>query len=431
MSPAARPLVLPGGRGRPTVAVLSLHASPLARLGERENGGLNVYVRAVCEELGARGISTDVFVRRTAPAEPLERRLGPNARVIAVDAGPAAAVPKVKLAGTRAPFLSAVRDFIRDRQPHYRAVHSHYWLSGDVGAALAAELDLPWLHTAHTLAAVKAEHGFNGDAPERLLAERRVVAAGARLAVSTPEEARDLCRLYGAEDAQCVVAPPGVDLHRFRPRDTRALRARLGLEGRLVALFAGRLEPLKGPDLLIDALAELDRSPWLRPARPIQALFAGDDSSEGARVGERQELARRAEALGLAERVTFLGACPQARLAHLYSLADVVVVPSHTESFGLVALEAQACGTPVVAAAVGGLRHVAAHGMTGSLVGGRDPATWAAAIAATVSDPIRRERLGRAARRRAETFTWERTVDVLAGEYGLEPAEAVAASHCG
>ena len=428
---AASPLVFGEGRGRPVVAVLSLHASPLARLGERENGGLNVYVRAVCEELGARGIGSDVFVRRTGPQEPPERPLGPHARVIAVDAGPRRRVPKARLAETRDAFLAAVRAHILPRRCRYRALHSHYWLTGDVAAALAPELDVPWLHTAHTLAAVKAEHGFDGDAPERLLAERRVVAAGARLAVSTPEEARDLRRLYGAGSDQCVVAPPGVDLARFRPRDTAALRARLGLDGRLVALFAGRLEPLKGPDLLIEALAELDRSPWLRLPRPVHALFAGDDSSDGARVGQRQQLNRRAQALGLADRVTFAGALSQERLALFYSLADVVVVPSHTESFGLVALEALASGTPVVAAAVGGLRDVAADGVTGSLVAGRNPGTWAAAIAATLADPLLRERLGRAARRRAETFTWERTVDVLAAEYGLEPVSALAAGHCG
>ncbi len=424
------PLAIGEGGGRPVVAVLSLHASPLARLGERENGGLNVYVRAVSEELGVRGIASDVFVRRTGQDEPLERPLGPRSRVIAVDAGPRRALPKGRLAGTRADFLTAVRAYVHQRRRHYRALHSHYWLTGDVAAALASELDLPWLHTAHTLAAVKAEHGFDGDGPERLLAERRVIAGGARLVASTPEEARDLCRLYGARPDQCVVAPPGVDLDRFRPRDTQALRSRLGLDGRLVALFAGRLEPLKGPDLLIEAIAELDRSPWLGLRQPVHALFAGDDSSDGARVGQRQELARRAAALGLDGRVTFTGALAQERLALVYSLADVVVVPSHTESFGLVALEALASGTPVVAADVGGLRHVAADGVTGQLVAGRAPTAWAAAIAATLADPLRRARLGGAARRRAETFTWERTVDVLAAEYGLEPAAALAAGHC-
>ncbi|HUY96206.1 MAG TPA: glycosyltransferase [Verrucomicrobiae bacterium] len=429
MAAQPRPVAM-GGGGRPVVAVLSLHASPLARLGERENGGLNVYVRAVCEELDARGIGTDVFVRRTSPREPGERSLGPRSRVIAVEAGPPRVLPKSQLASTRAAFLGAVREYIGQYGLHYQALHSHYWLTGDVAFRLAAELDLPWLHTAHTLAAVKAEHGFAGDEPERLLAERRVVTQGARLVASTPEEVRDLCRLYGARPDQCVVAPPGVDLLRFRPRDTTWLRTRLGLDGRLVALFAGRLEPLKGPDLLIEALAALDRSPWLRLSQPVHGLFAGDDSSDGARVGQRQELARRAQALGLTGRVTFTGALPQERLARVYSLADVVVVPSHTESFGLVALEALACGTPVVAAAVGGLRHVAADGITGSLVAGREPEAWAAAIASMLSDPLRRERLGRAARRRAETFTWERTVDVLAAEYGLEPAPELAAGRC-
>lgn len=409
------------------VAFLSLHASPLARLGQRENGGLNVYVRSVCEELGARGVHTDVFVRRTDPDEPREQAMGPRSRVVAVDAGPARRLSKHQLPNTRDEYLQAVRQFMKPSGRRYVAIHSHYWLTVDVAAELAGELGVPWLHTAHTLAAVKGEYGFNGDGPQRLLAERRAVATGARLVANTPGEARALQRLYGARPGQLVVAPPGVDLVRFQPRDPGRLRRRLKLEGRRVVLFAGRLEPLKGPDTLLDAFALLDGRH--RGGEPVQLLLVGDVSSDGARVDQRGELAKRASSLGLDGRVCFLGAQPQDRLALLYCLADVVVVPSHTESFGLVALEAQACGTPVVAASVGGLRDVVADGSTGYLVEGRDPADYAEAIAKVISAPAAaRESMRTAAWRRAQSFTWERTVDLLLPEYGLPPGVAALAS---
>ncbi len=412
---------------RAAVAFLSLHASPLARLGQRENGGLNVYVRAICEELGARGVETDIFVRRISEAEPVERPLGPRGRVVALEAGPLRRLPKHQLPGVRAAYLAAVRAYLAHRPRRYRAVHSHYWLTGDAGQALAREMAVPWLHTAHTLVAVKREHGFDGDVPERLIGEHRIVAAGARLVVNTRSEASDLVRLYGARPDQCLLAPPGVDLVRFQPRETTSLRLRLGLSDRLVAMFAGRLEPLKGPETLVEAVACLAASGEPGVRERVHGLFAGDVSSEGARVGQRRELAALAARRGIEERISFLGAVSQDRLALLYALADVVVVPSHTESFGLVALEAQACGTPVVAAAVGGLRDIVVPGRTGHLVEGHDPRAYADAIAATVGGRADRSRLQRAARQRAEGFTWERTVDILAGEYGLEPAAAVAA----
>ncbi|MGH7643758.1 MAG: glycosyltransferase [Candidatus Dormibacteria bacterium] len=410
-----------------TIAFLSLHASPLAQLGQRENGGLNVYVRSVCEELGARGVHTDVFVRRTAPDEPAEQAMGPRSRVVAVNAGPARRLSKHQLPSTREEYLEAVRYFMQRSGRRYLAIHSHYWLTVDVAAELSAYLGVPWLHTAHTLAAVKGEYGFDGDGPQRLVAERRAVAAGARLVANTPGEAHGLSRLYGAPPQQVVVAPPGVDLVRFQPRDPDRLRHRLKLDGRKVVLFAGRLEPLKGPDTLLDAFAILVKRDVVRA--PVQLLFVGDDSSDGAQVDQRGMLEARVRELGLSDRVCFLGARPQDRLALLYCLADVVVVPSHTESFGLVALEAQACGTPVVAASVGGLRDVVVHGRTGYLVEGHNPADYATAIARVLATPPGEERrMGQAAWRRAQSFTWERTVDLLLPEYGLPAGLAAMAS---
>ncbi|MGH7611889.1 MAG: glycosyltransferase [Candidatus Dormibacteria bacterium] len=409
-----------------TVAFLSLHASPLARLGQRENGGLNVYVRSVCEELGARGVHTDVFVRRSDPDGPDQQAMGPRSRVIAVDAGPARSLAKQQLPGTRQEYLRQVRRFMARAARRYVALHSHYWLTAEVGEALSREFGLPWLHTAHTLAAVKGEYGFDGDGPERALAERRVVAAGARLVANTSWEAHALHRYYGASPGQVVVAPPGVDLVRFQPRDASRLKRRLGLDGRRVVMFAGRLEPLKGPDTLLDAFAELVKREL--PGEPIHLMLVGDVSSDGALVGQRAELSAHVDRLGLAPRVCFLGAQPQDRLALLYSLSEVVVVPSHTESFGLVALEAQACGIPVVAAAVGGLRDVVADERTGFLVAERSPLAYADAVERVLMVPEEaRERMRRAAWSRAQGFSWERTVDTLLPEYGLPAGLAPAA----
>ncbi|HEY6538586.1 MAG TPA: glycosyltransferase [Candidatus Dormibacteraeota bacterium] len=412
------PTANPGGAAIDTIAFLSLHASPLAKLGQRENGGLNVYVRSVCEELGARGVHTDVFVRRTDPDEPDEQAMGPRSRVVAVDAGPARRLAKHQLPQTRDEYLRGVREFMAQSGRRYLAVHSHYWLTVDVAADLSRQLGVPWLHTAHTLAAVKGEYGFNGDGPQRLLAERRAVSGGARLVANTPGEAQGLDRLYGARPGQVVVAPPGVDLVRFQPREPERLRRKLKLVGRRVILFAGRLEPLKGPDTLLEAFADLVTREDVQG--PLQLVYVGDVSSDGAQVDERGALEARAVELGLREQVCFLGAQPQDRLALLYCLAEVVVVPSHTESFGLVALEAQACGTPVVAASVGGLRDVVADGKTGYLVEGNDPAAYAAAIARVLAAPLdAAEPMRLAAWQRAQSFTWDRTVDLLLPEYGL------------
>ncbi|MGA8206817.1 MAG: glycosyltransferase, partial [Candidatus Dormiibacterota bacterium] len=235
---------------------------------------------------------------------------------------------------------------------------------------------------------------------------------------NTPGEAHGLQRLYGARPGQVVVAPPGVDLVRFQPRDAERLRRKLKLVGRRVVLFAGRLEPLKGPDTLLDAFAVLLQREDVN--EPVQLLFVGDVSSDGAQVDQRGELEERSRALGVRDQVCFLGAQPQDRLALLYCLADVVVMPSHSESFGLVALEAQACGTPVIAASVGGLRDVVADGRTGYLVEGRDPTDYAEAIAKVISQsPEAQAPMRRAALRRARNFTWDRTVDRLLPEYGL------------
>ena len=288
---------------------------------------------------------------------------------------------------------------------------------------------MPWVQSFHTLARVKARVGLPSD-EGRAAAEAAMVAAADRLVTGSVAEARDLMRLYGAPRTRICVAQPGVDLRVMRPRDTPALREELGLEGRRVLLFAGRLEPLKGADTLLAAVARLGADARFDD---VVTLVIGEDSGDGsAEGGERRRLEAEAGDRGLESRVRFLGAVEHEDLADYYALADICVVPSRTETFGLVALEAQALGTPVVATAVGGLMEIVEDGVTGTLVAERRPEDFAVAIAALLDDAELRERMGDAARLRAATFTWTRATERLAAIYGrvLRP-DVPAATPCG
>jgi D-inositol-3-phosphate glycosyltransferase len=308
-------------------------------------------------------------------------------------------------------------------------VHGHYWLGGLVAQQLRSAWQVPWVQSFHTLARTKARVGLPMD-ERRAQAEARLVAGADRLVTGSVAEARDLMRLYGAPRTRICVAQPGVDLRVLRPRDTARLRDELGLGGHRVLLFAGRLEPLKGADTLLHAVAALCELPRFDD---VVTLVIGEDSGDGAVAGgERRRLEAQAGTHGLRSRVRFLGAVDHDDLANYYDLADVFVMPSLTETFGLVALEAQALGTPVVASAVGGLTEVIADGQTGTLVAARQPQAFADAIAALLDDPDLRERMGEAARTRAATFTWERASDRLAAIYGrLIRPDITAATPCG
>jgi D-inositol-3-phosphate glycosyltransferase len=421
-------------RARRAIAVLSMHASPVGRLGQGENGGMNLAIHELCAGLSARGIPTDVFIRRDDPAAPTEQLLAPGSRLVRLDAGPPRPLPKSRLVTELPLFTRALLAHVASEGRQYRLIHSHYWLSGWVARRAAQVWGIPWVHSFHTLARMKAAAGLP-DEPSRGEAEAVLVRAADRLVAMSPAEEEALVGLYGADPDRVCVVPPGVDMDHYSPRPTGTVRRRLGLLDRRVVVYAGRLERLKGADLLVEAMAALRRRPGFDD---VVALVCGEDSGDGRRQarhtgGERGRLEALARERGVVGRVRFLGAVPPQRLADLYAMADVCVVPSHTESFGLVALEAQASGTPVVAAAVGGLVEVVEDGVTGFLIDGRDPAAFAARIAELLEQPALRERMGAAARARAAEYTWDRSVERLIGLYDCveSPQPVGALETCG
>ena len=389
---------------------------------------MNVYVRAVCEELSRRGVATEVFTRRSSIQGPDRIRLADRSWVTRLPVGPPEDIDKARLFDLLPDFSEAILGEQRRRRPGYGLIHSHYWLSGWVAARLRDEWNLPWFHTFHTLARVKNERAAEGALVEpehRIAVEQAIVRNCDRLIASSTEEAEDLVRLYNASWNRLSVVAPGVDLKTFTPRPTTALRKRLGLGEARVVVFAGRLERLKGAETVIRAVAQLaaDRA---QPQRPV-LLVIGDDSHNGASEsrssgGERARLQTLAASLGIGDQVRFLGSVDQPALAGYLSLASVCVVPSYSESFGLVALEAAACGTPVVAARVGGLPAIVKDGLTGFTVISHDPAQYAERIGRLLTDEELRRCFSRRSRLVATQFTWKETVDRLVAEYTAPPA---------
>jgi D-inositol-3-phosphate glycosyltransferase len=418
------------------LAIVSLHASPVAALGAGENGGMNVYVRAVCEELSRRGIPTEVFTRRSSPDGPDRIRLAEKSWVTRLAVGPADDVDKARLFDLLPDFTEAVLGEQRRRHYDFSLIHSHYWLSGWVASRLRDEWNLPWFHTFHTLARVKNEQAAEGAVVEpehRIAVEQAIVRNCDRLIASSTQEADDLVRLYGAARTRLSVVAPGVDLEVFSERPTATLRKSLGLGDARVVVFAGRLERLKGAETVIRAMAILARDG--AQVDPPVLLVIGDDSHNGASEsrssgGERARLETLAASLGIASQVRFIGPVDQPALAGYLSLAAVCVVPSYSESFGLVALEAAATGTPVVAARVGGLPTIVKDGLTGFTLVSHDPAQYAERIGRLLADEELRRCFSRRSLLVATQFTWKETVDRLVAEYGalrlpeLRPAVA-------
>ena len=384
------------------VAVLSVHTSPLEQPGTGDAGGMNVYVLETSKRLAALGVEVEVFTRATSSDLPPTVEVVPGVTVHHLTAGPFEGLSKEDLPSQLCALTSGVlRAEARHEPGWYDAVHSHYWLSGQVGWLATERWDVPLVHTAHTLAKVKNLMLAEGDAPEplrRVVGEEQVVAAADRLVANTADEARELIDLYGADVDRVVTVAPGVDLEHFRPGEATAARTRLGVPpDAVLLLFVGRLQPLKAPDVLLRAAALLD--PALR-ARAVVAVVGGPS---GNGQGEPAMLRDLAATLDLP--VVFEAPSGRDRLRDWYAAADVVAVPSHNESFGLVALEAQACGTPVVATDVGGLRTTVRDGVSGLLVPGHDPAAWAAALERAVRD---RAVLSLGAVEHAAGFSWGR-----------------------
>lgn len=401
------------------VAVLSVHTSPTEQPGTGDAGGMNVYVAQTAIRMARRGVEAEIFTRATSSEQPPTVELEPGATVRFVAAGPFEGLGKDDLPSQLCAFTAGVlRAEARHDPGWYDVVHSHYWLSGQVGWLARDRWGVPLVHSAHTLAKVKNTALAAGDTPEprvRVIGEDQVVAEADRLVANTEIESKQLLDLYDADPHRTVTIPPGVDTDRFRPGDRAAARAELGLPaGAVVLAFVGRIQRLKAPDVLLRAAAELVvRAPGLRER--LVVLIAGGPSGSG--LAEPTSLHELAAELGITDLVRFLPPRAGDELVTVYRAADVVAVPSHNESFGLVALEAQACGTPVVATRVGGLPVAVAEGRSGLLVSGHDISDWADALGELALDPGRREQMGRTAATHAHRFSWDRTTDALLGAY--------------
>ncbi len=393
------------------VATLSVHTSPLEQPGTGDAGGMNVYVVEVARRLAAMGIEIDIFTRATSSGLPPAVELAAGVTVRHVIAGPFEGLGKQDLPAQLCAFAAGVLRAEASREPgHYDLVHSHYWLSGQVGWLAAERWRVPLVHSMHTMAKVKNAYLAAGDVaepPAREIGEAQVVDAADRLIASTEDEARQLVELYGADPARVATVPPGVDLGVFCPGSVATARARLGLRpDAVVLLFAGRIQPLKAPDLLVGAAARLlAEDPALR-SRLVVAVVGGPS---GSGLAEPDVLRRMAARLDIADVVRFEPPVPQPVLADWFRAATVCVVPSYTESFGLVAIEAQACGTPVVAADVGGLRTVVAQERSGLLVPDQDAGAYAAAVRRLLRDEALRRRLSVGAVERSARFSWTAT----------------------
>ena len=388
------------------VAMVSMHTSPLATPGMGDAGGLNVYVAELARRLGERGIKVDVFTRRDAPDLPDIVDIHEHTRVIHLTAGPAERVAKEALPSLTDQFCAELERRLADHD----LIHTHYWLSGQVGLQLKRRHGIPLVHTMHTMARVKNSNLGRNQAVEPDVRERgeaAVVHEADVLTASTSDEAAELRSHYGARAEQIMIVPPGVDLRTFHPCDQPKSRAQFGVPQDIqVILFVGRIQPLKAPDVLIKAVAELvGRDPRRRDR--LQLIIIGGPS--GSDPEWSKTLGPLAVDHGIDDMVDFRPHSARSELFRWYCVSDVVAVPSYNESFGLVALEAQACGRPVVATDVGGLRHTVRDHYSGLLVSGHDQREWADALAVILDDHDERIRMGANAAAHASTFSWDNT----------------------
>ena len=396
-----------------SVAILSMHTSPLVQPGMGDSGGMNVYVRELSASLAQAGVDVRVYVRRSDGAVADRVHVEPGFEVVHVDAGPFD-LAKEDLPAVVPAFADAVAADLADRPVD--VLHANYWLSGQAGHLLKHRLDLPLVATFHTLARVKTAGG-DPEPAEREQAEAEIVGCCDAICASNPVEAEELVRFYDARTDRVELVPPGVDHAFFSPGDPRGARFALGLDDRPTILFAGRVQPLKGLSVAVEALAR---------SRAVDArlvIVGGPSGTDGRTEWDR--VAKLVVDLGLSDRVIPVDPQPHHVLSTYYRAADVVVVPSRSESFGLVALEAASCGVPVVASSVGGLRTLVDDGVTGFLVEGRDPGLWAQRIDTLLADPDLAARMGEAAAQRSRTYAWSTTAGRLRRLYADLTARAL------
>jgi D-inositol-3-phosphate glycosyltransferase len=399
-----------------SVAILSVHTCPLAALGGKETGGMNVYVRQTARELGGMGVHVDVFTRSQNATIPRIVELGPGARVIHLPAGPEAPMPREALHRHLEQFAAGVEDFAREEGIRYDLIHSHYWLSGVAGLRLRERWGAPLVQMFHTLGRLKnavAQTPAEMEPALRIAEEARIVAEADRIVAANVVERAHLVWYYGARTERIAVIPCGVDTDLFQPMDPAKAKDLLELPPDPLLLYVGRLQPIKGLETLLEAMTMVPE--------PACLLVVGGEQDE-PESGHGAALRARVAALGLERRVRFLRAQPQRRLRLFYAAAEATIVPSYYESFGMVALEAMACGSPVVASRVGGLTTTVQEGMTGRLVPEGDPAALAAAITPLLESAEGR-RLGQQATRWAAEHRWPCVAESVCRLYSeLRPA---------
>jgi len=397
---------------RSKIATLMVHTSPLDQAGIGDAGGMNVYVVETAKKMAQAGVSVDIFTRANHPDLPESVEIAAGVNVKHLVAGPFDGLSKEELPSQLGALTSAFMNYQKQLpSDYYSLLHSHYWISGQLGWMVSERTDIPLIHTMHTTAKVKNLNLADDEKPEpqtRAIGEEQVVKASTGLIANTDAEAASLVSLYDACPDNVFVVAPGVDLQKFSPGIGKAAaRVKLNIAPDAIMLtFVGRIQPHKGPDVLLRAAAEMvSHSPYLR-AKLAVVIMGG---ASGSGLNELEKLKTLAKFLKIEDVTHFVDPVSRENLPDWYRASDLVCVPSYSESFGLVALEAQACGTPVVATAIGGLRTAVSDGISGSLVDGHDPKAWSAVISRLIAEPQRRLLLSMGAVEHASHFGWENT----------------------
>lgn len=390
------------------IAIISVHGCPTAQLGSKDTGGMNVYIRQVARELSNRGIYVDIFTRYHDPSDPQIEQVAERARVIHISAGSFSA-DKTAIPYHLPEFVCRLLEYTRQHSLSYDLIHSHYWLSGRVGTILARHWSIPHVTSFHTLSEIKRQARVGEREPaERTTGETKVIQSADSIVVFSQHERDAMIRLYNAPDEKIEVIPCGVDVELFSPSDQKIARQKLGLQDGNVVLYVGRLEPLKGVDILLKAVAQLEQG------EPVKTIIVGGDLEEDSEMGRLKSLSHE---LGISDHVSFLGRMNQQELPTYYNAADICVVPSYYESFGLVALESMACGTPVIASRVGGLPTIVKDGLNGYLIPWRCPEPFADGLDVLLGSPTIRNAMGEASRKTAMSMRWPLVVDNLIDSY--------------